>query len=93
MLLIYVAHFSKNREISLSDITTEKEHAAKAAFNNAVNDGEDANALYMSWKAVKDELGMLQAKHRPALVGCRPGDKGSREGKNHDHYTWHQVFV
>jgi hypothetical protein len=41
---------------------TEKEHAAKAAFNNAVNDGEDANALYMSWKAVKDELGMLQAK-------------------------------
>jgi len=72
---------------------TEKEHAAKAAFNNAVNDGEDANALYMSWKAVKDELGMLQAKHRPALVGCRPGDKGSREGKNHDHYTWHQVFV
>ena len=62
MLLIYVAHFSKNREISLSDITTEKEHAAKAAFNNAVNDGEDANALYMSWKAVKDELGMLQAQ-------------------------------
>ena len=41
---------------------TEKEHAAKAAFNNAVNDGEDANALYMSWKAVKDELGMLQAQ-------------------------------
>lgn len=41
---------------------TEKEHAAKAAFNNAVNDGEDANALYMSWKAVKDELDMLQAK-------------------------------
>ena len=41
---------------------TEKEQAAKAAFNNAVNDGEDANALYMSWKAVKDELGMLQAK-------------------------------
>jgi hypothetical protein len=59
MLFIYVAHFSKNREISLSDITTEKEHAAKAAFNNAVNDGEDANTLYMSWKAVKDELGML----------------------------------
>ena len=41
---------------------TEKEQAAKVAFNNAVNDGEDANALYMSWKAVKDELGMLQAK-------------------------------
>ena len=41
---------------------TEKEQAAKAAFNNAVNDGEDANALYMSWKAVKDELGMLQAQ-------------------------------
>ena len=41
---------------------TEKEQAAKVAFNNAVNDGEDANALYMSWKAVKDELGMLQAQ-------------------------------
>lgn len=41
---------------------TEKEHAAKVAFNNAVNDGEDANTLYMSWKAVKDELGMLQAQ-------------------------------
>ena len=41
---------------------TEKEHTAKAAFNNAVNDGEDANALYMSWKAVKDELDMLQAQ-------------------------------
>lgn len=27
-----------------------------------MNDGEDANALYMSWKAVKDELDMLQAK-------------------------------
>lgn len=41
---------------------TEKEHTAKAAFNNAVNDGEDANTLYMSWKAVKDELDMLQAQ-------------------------------
>lgn len=41
---------------------TEKEHTAKAAFNNAVNDGEDANALYMSWKAVKDELGMKEAE-------------------------------
>ena len=43
-------------------VLTEKEQAAKVAFNNAVNDGEDANALYMSWKAVKDELGMLQAQ-------------------------------
>lgn len=41
---------------------TEKEQSAKVAFNNAVNDGEDANTLYMSWKAVKDELGMLQAQ-------------------------------
>lgn len=41
---------------------TEKEHTAKADFNNAVNDGEEGNALYMSWKAVKDELDMLQAK-------------------------------
>ena len=40
----------------------EKVQSAKVAFNNAVNDGEDANALYMSWKAVKDELDMLQAK-------------------------------
>ena len=40
----------------------EKEQSAKVAFNNAVNDGEDANTLYMSWKAVKDELGMLQAQ-------------------------------
>lgn len=41
---------------------TEKEQLAKAAFNNAVNDGEDANTLYMSWKAVKDELGMKEAE-------------------------------
>lgn len=41
---------------------TEKEHTAKAVFNNAVNDGEDANTLYMQWKAVKDELDMLQAQ-------------------------------
>src|SRR5574344_2438873 len=41
---------------------TEKEQSAKAAFNNAVNDGEDANALYMQWKAVKDELGMKEAE-------------------------------
>jgi SMC interacting uncharacterized protein involved in chromosome segregation len=40
----------------------EKEQSAKVAFNNAVNDGEDANALYMSWKAVKDELGMKEAE-------------------------------
>ena len=41
---------------------TEKVQSAKVAFNNAVNDGEDANTLYMQWKSAQDELGMLQAQ-------------------------------
>lgn len=40
----------------------EKEQSAKVAFNNAVNDGEDANALYMQWKSAQDELGMKEAE-------------------------------
>jgi isopenicillin N synthase-like dioxygenase len=68
MLFIYVSHFSENhyrrsnKSEQLRSVTKEKLETAKAAFNNAVNDGEDANALYMGWKAVKDELDMLQAQ-------------------------------
>lgn len=40
----------------------EKEQSAKVAFNNAVNDGEDANTLYMQWKSAQDELGMKEAE-------------------------------
>lgn len=40
----------------------EKVQSAKVAFNNAVNDGEDANALYMQWKSAQDELGMKEAE-------------------------------
>jgi len=40
----------------------EKVQSAKVAFNNAVNDGEDANTLYMQWKSAQDELGMKEAE-------------------------------
>lgn len=40
----------------------EKVQSAKDAFNNAVNDGEDANTLYMQWKEAQDELGMKEAE-------------------------------
>ncbi len=40
----------------------EKVQSAKVAFNNAVNDGEDSNALYMQWKSAQDELGMKEAE-------------------------------
>ena len=40
----------------------EKVQSAKVAFNNAVNDGEDTNTLYMQWKSAQDELGMKEAE-------------------------------
>ena len=40
----------------------EKVQSAKVAFNNAVNDGEDAKALYAQWKEAQDELGMKEAE-------------------------------
>lgn len=39
-----------------------KVQSAKVAFNNAVNDGEDAKALYAQWKEAQDELGMKEAE-------------------------------
>ncbi len=39
-----------------------KVQSAKVAFNNAVNDGEDTNTLYMQWKSAQDELGMKEAE-------------------------------
>jgi hypothetical protein len=49
MLLIYVAHFSKNREISLSDITNVTRTIGSEQLRSVAQDAEGKTAKERIW--------------------------------------------